>query len=113
MRTLKSEPVFTCFKKELKGPIPEDTMRLLSFLESRIQKGIQTYGEELHTFNGRDALMDAAEELGDALLYLLQYARECDADKKKAPFLEASLISVTFVLAAVFDEMENREMLKM
>ena len=106
MKTLKSEPVFELFKKEIKSPSVE-TLQLLSFLETRIQKGIQTYGEELHTFNGRDALADAAEELGDALLYLLQYARECEFYNKESRFVFPSLMALTAILSLIFEEMEK------
>lgn len=107
MKTLKSEPVFELFKKEIKSPSVE-TLSLLSFLETRIQKGIQTYGEELHTFNGRDALADAAEELGDALLYLLQYARECEIDNKESRLVSPSVLALLTILSLIFKEMEKR-----
>lgn len=113
MRTLKSEPVFPYFKNALEGPLDEAAMRVVSFLDARIQKGIQTYGEELHTFNGRDALMDLAEELGDAILYLMQYARECEVEKKKVPFFAHACVALLLTLGDVFAEIDRREMPKM
>lgn len=41
-------------------------------LEQRREVGIREYGVPLHTHNGRDCLQDTAEELADALYYLLQ-----------------------------------------
>lgn len=51
-------------------------------LEARRQKGVETYGEELQTFNDRDALWDAYEEALDMALYLRQVIAERDAVKK-------------------------------
>jgi hypothetical protein len=49
---------------------------VLADLEARRQKGIETYGEELHTHNGRDALWDAYEEALDQAVYLRQAIEE-------------------------------------
>lgn len=48
------------------------TNEVLAFIESRRQKGLKTYGKELTPFNGRSALIDLMEELGDALCYAMQ-----------------------------------------
>lgn len=50
-------------------------------LTERTRKGVETYGRPLQTFNGRDALRDAAEELVDAIQYVHQAALEA-ADLK-------------------------------
>lgn len=41
-------------------------------IESRIQKGEKEYGERLRPFNGRNALLDAYEEVLDLAMYLKQ-----------------------------------------
>lgn len=38
--------------------------------------GVATYGESLHSHNGRDALRDTLEELADAFVYLEQLRLE-------------------------------------
>lgn len=48
---------------------------VIADIEDRMQKGVETYGERLKAFNGRDALLDAYEESLDQTIYLAQ-ARE-------------------------------------
>lgn len=43
--------------------------------------GRVSYGVELKTFNGRDALLDAVEEAADLFLYLLQAYTEAECRK--------------------------------
>lgn len=50
------------------------------FIE-RERLGVESYGTPLHTHNGRDALVDAYEELLDAFMYLTQYGSENDWDE--------------------------------
>lgn len=45
-------------------------------LEARIEMGKQRYGERLTTFNGRDALLDAYQEVLDLAVYLRQELEE-------------------------------------
>lgn len=52
------------------------TRALITLLEAREKRGIQTYGRSLETFNGRDATQDAVEELVDAAQYVLQWQIE-------------------------------------
>ena len=40
------------------------------------ERGLQTYGTELETFNGRNAMADAQEELWDAFMYVSQERRQ-------------------------------------
>lgn len=47
-------------------------------LEARIQKGAKQYGQRLHTFNGRDSLLDAYQEILDLAVYLRQAIEESD-----------------------------------
>lgn len=48
----------------------------VALLEERRVFGLQKYGMELTTHNGRDALEDARQELGDLMVYLAQAAME-------------------------------------
>lgn len=52
-----------------------------SDIDGRIAKGVETYGERLRAFNGRDALQDAYEEALDLCLYLRQAIREREAQR--------------------------------
>lgn len=52
---------------------------LIAEIEARNAKGRETYGRDLETFNGRDALEDAFEECLDQLVYLKQARMERDA----------------------------------
>ena len=45
-------------------------------LEARISVGAKQYGERLHTFNGRDAIQDAYQEILDLAVYLRQWLEE-------------------------------------
>lgn len=49
-------------------------------LESRAEKGLETYGERLKPFNGRDALIDAYQEALDLCVYLRQAIEERDSN---------------------------------
>lgn len=45
-------------------------------LKERDRKGIETYGRSLTTFNGRNSLQDAYEEVLDLAVYLKQKLEE-------------------------------------
>ena len=45
-------------------------------IEARIARGERQYGERLTTHNGRDALLDAYQEVLDLALYLRQALEE-------------------------------------
>lgn len=45
-------------------------------LDARIELGAKRYLERLQTFNGRDAIMDAYQEILDLAVYLRQYLEE-------------------------------------
>lgn len=69
-------------------PKPQGTGRpiadlVINDIEQRIQKGIETYGEPLTAFNGRDALIDAYQEALDLAIYLRQVIEEktCKCNK--------------------------------
>lgn len=49
---------------------------VLSDLAKRVEKGTKEYGEPLSINNGRDALVDAYEEVLDLAMYLRQRIEE-------------------------------------
>lgn len=57
---------------------PEVLWMVVADLEARIEVGVETYGQPLRPFNGRDPLLDAYHEALDLSLYLRQalYERE-------------------------------------
>ena len=63
-------------------------------LQQRRKIGIAEYGTPLMTYNGRDALQDATEELADALIYLLQAMLEGDDVALQVGLCEALLNDV-------------------
>lgn len=63
-------------------------------LEQRREVGMAEYGVPLHTHNGRDCLQDTAEELADALYYLLQAQLEGEVVDDIVPTTEALLVDV-------------------
>lgn len=60
--------------------------------------GVATYGETLHSFNGRDALRDALEELADAFVYLEQLALEQPARKYDVDVAQTHIVNAALVL---------------
>lgn len=52
-------------------------------VEQRLKKGLETYGNYLAPFNGRNALQDAYEEKLDELAYLAQKLMEDEISAKK------------------------------
>lgn len=67
---------------------PDEERRLLQAIEEdlvrRTDLGVSRYGTPLQTFNGRDALLDAYEELLDATKYLKQYILEQNLTRLEA-----------------------------
>ena len=64
-------------------PLPSDSGPkildlVIADLQGRDRIGIQTYGQSLHTNNGRGALRDAYEEALDLAMYLRQLTAERD-----------------------------------
>ena len=49
---------------------------VLSDIEDRIKKGVETYGEPLKANNGRNPLIDAYQEALDLAIYLRQAIEE-------------------------------------
>ncbi|WP_051327187.1 hypothetical protein [Desulfatibacillum aliphaticivorans] len=54
-------------------------------LEARIQVGIKKYGEPLTTHNGRDALLDAYQEVLDLAVYMKQEILERGLERGFGP----------------------------
>ena len=50
----------------------------LDFLEYRVESGYRTYGKMLTTHNGRNAILDLCEEIGDAVFYSYQARLEAE-----------------------------------
>jgi len=67
-------------KGELEDCIIDDKIR--QFCNSRLAVGEKHYGVRLCTYNGRDAVRDAKEELADGVLYLTQAMMEAEDEKK-------------------------------
>lgn len=55
------------------------TDQLISWLREREQKGYETYGGPLTTFNGRNSVQDALEEILDYAQYVYQWKLEREA----------------------------------
>lgn len=55
------------------------TQAVITDLQEREQVGIRRYGRTLETFNGREALLDAYEEVLDLAQYIKQVLMEDDA----------------------------------
>jgi hypothetical protein len=53
-----------------------DAARLAPDLKARAEEGLKKYGTYLRTNNGRDALIDAYQEILDAVMYLGQWMLE-------------------------------------
>jgi hypothetical protein len=60
-----------------KEDVTAEVLRIIpELIKQRQQKGIETYGTSMQTFNGRDPFQDAIEELVDALQYIVQAQME-------------------------------------
>jgi hypothetical protein len=62
---------------------------LVAFLRSRSEFGERKYGTVLRTFNGRDAYLDALQELLDLFVYVHQAQMEAAEWKERAVTAEA------------------------
>lgn len=64
-------------------PVPNNRTPIqdlvIADIEARKQVGLQRYGTLLQAFNGRDALMDAYQEVLDLAVYFRQMIEERDA----------------------------------
>lgn len=72
-----SKPVVPAIIDQYTGPIINQyTEPIRELLEERRRVGIARYGIEPHTHNGRDAIQDARDVLGDLIVYLAQARME-------------------------------------
>lgn len=78
-------------------------------LEARTKKGVETYGEPLTSENGRDALVDALQEVEDLLQYAGQIALENEADREagREPRHNAKRVLVVLRMVREFLEGES------
>lgn len=67
----------------------------LGLVQERYVRGLRTYGTPLQTFNGRDALRDAIEEVIDLGKYLTQEWLERQAMAVRIHDLETELNRLT------------------
>tara|TARA_Y100000401_G_C8203979_1_gene165034 strand:- start:128 stop:307 length:180 start_codon:yes stop_codon:yes gene_type:complete len=44
--------------------------KIIKLIEDRLEKGKREYEEELNPFDGRDWIVEALEEVADALVYI-------------------------------------------
>jgi hypothetical protein len=73
--------------KALQKWSPEILQAVVEDFEARIQLGISRYGHPLQTHNGRDAVLDAYEELMDAAHYLKQAYLEGKSPKMRLAYI--------------------------
>lgn len=73
----------------------------LRMLLDREVRGIETYGTTLQTFNGRDAVRDALEELIDAWQYLVQISLELDEIRAENVQLRAEIATLSNAAEAI------------
>lgn len=64
---------------------------VLADIQERVAMGQRKYGTKLQTFNGRDALWDAYQEVLDLVMYLRQAILEREANEQQTPTSPASL----------------------
>lgn len=64
--------------------------RLKALIDERTEYGEQTYGEPLHTFNGRNAELDAMQESIDLNQFLMQMVMEREAELERPRRVEAA-----------------------
>lgn len=72
----QSEPLATSSEPTPQGTGDDVAALVQKDIEARAQEGEETYGERLTTDNGRDALVDAYQEVLDTAMYLRQELAE-------------------------------------
>lgn len=77
-------------------------------LEQRLQLGVSRYGQPLQPFNGRDSLLDAYEEVLDALVYLRTAIYEQEhADQAPPTTLQGSEVTEIETLKHMAESAES------
>lgn len=69
---------------------------LVKDMQERDAIGKERYGVRLQPFNGRDALIDAYQEIADCTVYAKQYALEHPDDADVQKLYKQSLLLVMF-----------------
>lgn len=77
--------------RECKSLDGDDEKFVIDFITSRHLFGEEKYGTGLTTYNGRDANLDAMQELGDCLQYLYQIKLEGKSVSKEIRILLETL----------------------
>jgi hypothetical protein len=72
----QGEPLATSSEPTPQGTGDDVAALVREDIEARAQEGEQKYGERLTTHNGRDALVDAYQEVLDTAMYLRQELAE-------------------------------------
>lgn len=90
--------VIADFKRRAEfGDTPAVTAAVVRDMEERDATGRAKYGTALHTANGRNALVDAYQELLDAAVYLKQRAEELRSEHVNKALNEWPVVSSAYV----------------
>jgi hypothetical protein len=95
--------VYAIARAHLANVAPET----IEVLRQRRQQGIERYGRELHTDNGRNAWADLAQELVDAAMYAAQIVLEGEDDGSDGPAYD-----IAEALIDLLDEVVKREVVR-
>jgi len=76
---------------------------VLTDLERRSKEGEKKYGTQLHTNNGRDALIDFYQEILDAIVYIRQF----NAEWPDETFSQHLYYMVWDIAGVTFDEINK------
>lgn len=68
------------------------------YVQQRTELGRTKYGQELHTFDGRNAIEDSKQEAGDLCQYLAKVKLELIGMGKPVPFLLEQAIARSITL---------------
>lgn len=78
--------------------------RIIEEMEESKRVGMVRYGSVLHTFNGRNSLLDAAEEARDLHVYLTQIRMEAEATRDQLEVVVTSRIGPLLAAWGADDE---------
>ena len=95
----KTDPRRTAVFPSALARLPHGPFRDL--VAAREAVGVATYGETLHSHNGRDALRDTFEELADAFVYMTQLALERPADDIRITSAQVYIENAVMLLRGV------------
>lgn len=110
-KTDQSKPILPQTIKLLAKADVSDVVPLVrEDLRARRDAGRKKYGTELHTFNGRDALLDAYQEACDLVVYFVQYREEMLELEGETNFaIENQLAALFEVLTDLRLKLEERK----